>query len=90
LPAEIGRTAKIKGYAGAPLGFIAPTGTHMQTEIKLNLEIVRILEVPEMKRRLTQDGADMVASTAQEFGACLASETKRWVQVIRQAGIRAD
>jgi len=51
---------------------------------------VHILKTPEMKNRLTQDGADVIASTPQEFSAYLASETRKWEQVIKQAGIRAD
>jgi hypothetical protein len=58
LPAEIGRTSKINDNAGTPFGFFAPTGTCMQTVIKLNREIVRILEVLKMRQRLTQDDAE--------------------------------
>lgn len=81
----------VRGYDFSSwFGFFAPAGTPKETIVKLNREIVRILETPEMNRRLTQDGADVVASTPQEFGAYLASETKKWAQVIKQAGIRAD
>ena len=71
-------------------GFFAPAATPAGTVAKLNREIVNILQVPDMKQRLTQDGADVVAGTAPEFAAYLAAETKKWAQVIRQAGIRAD
>ena len=81
----------VRGYDFSSwFGFFAPAGTPTQAVIKLNREIVRILEAPEMKQRLTQDGADVVASTPQEFGAYLAAETKKWGQVIKQAAIRAD
>jgi tripartite-type tricarboxylate transporter receptor subunit TctC len=71
-------------------GFFAPAATAKDAVAKLNREIVRILETPEMKQRLTQDGADVVASTPQEFSAYLVSETKKWSRVIKQAGIRAE
>jgi tripartite-type tricarboxylate transporter receptor subunit TctC len=81
----------VRGYDFSSwFGFFAPAGTPKATVAKLNQEIVSILETPEMKQRLTQDGADVVASSAQEFGTYLASETKKWAQVIKQAGIRAD
>ena len=57
---------------------------------KAGVEIVGILQTQELRQRLTQDGADVVASTPQEFAAYLALETKKWAQVIKQAGIRAD
>jgi tripartite-type tricarboxylate transporter receptor subunit TctC len=81
----------VRGYDFSSwFGFLAPAKTPQQTITRLNQEIVQILKTPEMKQRLTQDGADVIASTPQEFGAYLASETKKWAQVIKQAGIRAD
>ena len=81
----------VRGYDFSSwFGFFAPAATLRESVVKLNREIVSILQTPEMKQRLTQDGADVVASTPQEFGAYLAAETKKWAQVIRQAGIRAD
>jgi tripartite-type tricarboxylate transporter receptor subunit TctC len=81
----------VRGYDFSSwFGFFAPDGTPMPTVSRLNREIVSILQTPEMKQRLTQDGADVVASTPPEFGAYLAAETKKWGEVIRQAGIRAD
>ncbi len=81
----------VRGYDFSSwFGFFAPAATPKEIVGKLNREIVRILKTPEMKQRLTQDGADVVASNPQEFGAYLATETKKWTQVIKQAGIRAD
>ena len=81
----------VRGYDFSSwFGFFAPAATPKETVVKLNQEIVRILNTPEMKQRLTQDGADVVASTSQEFSAYLLAETRKWAQVIKQAGIRAD
>jgi tripartite-type tricarboxylate transporter receptor subunit TctC len=81
----------VRGYDFSSwFGFFAPATARAEVVAKLNREIVQILQTPEMKQRLTQDGADVVASTPQEFGAYLAAETKKWGEVIRRAGIRAD
>ena len=81
----------VRGYDFSSwFGFFAPSATPKETIVKLNQEIVRILNTSEMKQRLTQDGADVVASTPQEFSAYLTSETKKWAKVIKEAGIRAD
>ena len=81
----------VRGYDFSSwFGFFAPGKTPKAVIAKLNQEIVHILKTPEMKHRLTQDGADVIASTPQEFSAYLASETRKWEQVIKQAGIRAD
>ena len=81
----------VRGYDFSSwFGFFAPGKTPKAVIAKLNQELVHILKTPEMKNRLTQDGADVIASTPQEFSAYLASETRKWEQVIKQAGIRAD
>lgn len=81
----------VRGYDFSSwFGFFAPGKTPKAVIAKLNQEIVHILKTPEMKNRLTQDGADVIASTPHEFSAYLASETRKWEQVIKQAGIRAD
>ena len=81
----------VRGYDFSSwFGFFAPGKTPKAVIAKLNQEIVHILKTPELKNRLTQDGADVIASTPQEFSAYLASETRKWEQVIKQAGIRAD
>jgi len=71
-------------------GFFAPAHTPQDVVLKLNREIVAILSRPDVKQRLTQDGADVVASTPKEFAAYLASETRKWAKVIKQAGLRAE
>jgi tripartite-type tricarboxylate transporter receptor subunit TctC len=81
----------VRGYDFSSwFGFFAPAGTPREIIAKLNREIVHILETPEIKQRLTRDGADVIAGTPQEFAAYLVAETKKWPQVIKQAGIRAD
>jgi len=81
----------VRGYDFSSwFGFFAPGKTPKAVIAKLNQEIVHILKTPEMKNRLTQDGADVIASTPQEFSAYLASETRKWEQVIKQAGIRLE
>jgi tripartite-type tricarboxylate transporter receptor subunit TctC len=81
----------LKGYDFTSwFGMLAPAGTPMDTVQKLNEGIVMVLKSPELKERLTRDGADIVASTALEFGAYMKSETAKWAKVIKEAGIRAE
>ena len=46
-----------------------------------------ILRTPEISARLASDGAEVVASTPEEFGAYLRAETEKWAKVIRDANI---
>lgn len=71
-------------------GWIAPAKVPKEIVVRLNREIVRILNLPEMQERLLGLGADPVGNTPQAFAAFIKSEHAKWGQVIRQAGIRAE
>jgi tripartite-type tricarboxylate transporter receptor subunit TctC len=57
---------------------------------RLNVEIVRILQSPEVKERFLKQGVDVQTSTPDQFDAFVRSEVARWAKVIKDAGIRAD
>jgi tripartite-type tricarboxylate transporter receptor subunit TctC len=83
--------AGVPGYEFSSwFGVFAPAGTPTEIVTRLNGEIVKILNTPEMKDRLSREGAEVSASTAEQFGAYLKAETTKWGKVIKQAGIRAD
>lgn len=42
---------------------------------------------PELRERLSVIGAEPVASTPEQFTAFLKSETEKWLQVVKAAGI---
>jgi tripartite-type tricarboxylate transporter receptor subunit TctC len=71
-------------------GWLAPAGTPRAIVERLNREMVKILQQPDMKDRLVGLGADPAPGTPQEFGAFIRSEHDKWAQVIRRAGIKLD
>lgn len=71
-------------------GIFAPAGTPADIVTKLNHEIVKALKSPEIDKQLTEQGADLVASTPEEFGTYLNAETAKWTKVIRAAGIQPN
>ena len=82
------------GFAGFEcvgwFGWIAPARVSPEIIVRLNREMVRILNLPEMHERLLELGADPVANSPQAFAAFIKSEHDKWARVIRQAGIRAE
>ncbi|MEO7729078.1 MAG: tripartite tricarboxylate transporter substrate binding protein [Burkholderiales bacterium] len=71
-------------------GWIAPARVPAEIVARLNREIVRILNLPEVHERLLGLGADPVANSPQAFAAFIKSEHEKWAQVIKQAQIRAE
>ena len=72
------------------IGFLAPGGTPKPVIDRLNREIVKILNSPEVKKKLEDMQFDVVATTPPQFSQWIASEIPRWGKVIRETGAKAD
>jgi len=57
---------------------------------ELNREINAALADPKLKARFADVGAEPMSMTSAEFGKLVADETKKWGQVVKFAGIKAD
>ena len=83
--------------AGVP-GFEATTwfavfttaGTPQPIVNRLNSEIVKILQAPDMRERLTSLGCDVVGNKPEELAAFLKAEMAKWGKVVRDSGARID
>ncbi len=64
-------------------GVVAPAGTPRAVILKLQKEIARILNLPDVKERLMGIGAEPVGSTSEQFGEHLKSEVAKWERVIK-------
>jgi len=83
--------AGVPGYdLSVWFGVLAPAGTPREILQRLNTEIVRILQSPEVKERFFKQGVDVQTSTPEQFDTFVRSEVGRWAKVIKEAGIRAD
>ena len=83
--------AGVPGYdLSGWVGVLAPAGTPRDILQRLNAEIVKILQSPEVKERFFKQGVDVQTSTPEQFDALVKAEVARWAKVIKDAGIRAD
>ena len=71
-------------------GVLAPTGTPEAIVQKLNAEIIKAAQLPDIRKKLEDQGVDLMLSTPQAFGALLKSETIKWAEVIRVTGVKAE
>jgi tripartite-type tricarboxylate transporter receptor subunit TctC len=71
-------------------GVLAPARTPQVIIERLNREIVKAVQLPDVRERLLSEGADPVGSSPGEFAAHIRRELARWSKVIKQAGIKAD
>ena len=71
-------------------GVVAPAGTPKDIIAKLNAEMVRIANLPDIKQRLIEMGSPPVAGTPDQFGALIRSEIPKWGKVVKQANVSLD
>jgi len=76
--------------AVAWIGFFAPGGTPKPIIDSYHKELVRILNLPDVRQRLTDIQFDIVASTPEQFAEYIRWETPRWAKVIRETGAKAN
>ena len=85
--AEVGFAA-LEG--GAWFGLMAPAGTPRAIVDWLNAESRKAFEAPEVRQRMTKQGLQLPLGTPEEFAATIATESKRWSEVIQRGGIKLE
>jgi tripartite-type tricarboxylate transporter receptor subunit TctC len=71
-------------------GVVAPKGTPAPIVSKLNAAINESLKPPEVVAALGKLGAEVRPGSPEEFGAFLAQERDKWVDVVTRTGIKAE
>lgn len=71
-------------------GFFAPARTPAAVVSRLNTDIVAVLRMPEVNKRLVGVGADVVPTTADEFGRIVRDEIQKWAKVVKASGAKAE
>jgi len=81
----------LPGYALTNwFGLLAPAATPKETVLKIHADVIRVLRDPEVKKRITDLGADVVGNSPEEFGAAMRAESAQWAEIIKAANIRAE
>ena len=75
---------------GTWFGVFAPAGTPREIVTKLNTELIRILNTPNMKERLANLGAEPMGNTPEQFAAFIKSEIPKYAKVIKASGAKVD
>ena len=71
-------------------GFLAPAGTPKEAVQVLSDAFKTVLSQPEVRNRMTDQGADPAFLGAADFARFLAEEMPRWAQTVQQSGARLD
>ena len=82
---------KLPGFeASTWYGVIAPARTPPDIVRRLGSEIIKAVEEPAVRARLTTQGIEVAGSTPEQFKTYIASETEKWAKVIKAAGVEPE
>ena len=71
-------------------GIFAPAGTPKEIVQRLNMELVKIVGMPDVRERLDMLGVEPVANTPDEFATFQRAEITKWAKVIKDANIKGN
>ena len=71
-------------------GLVAPAGTPDAIAARLNAAINDALKSPDIRAALSKFGSEPLGGTPQEFARFVASESKKWSEIIRLSGVKVD
>jgi tripartite-type tricarboxylate transporter receptor subunit TctC len=78
------------GFEAVPwFGLMAPAGTPAAIVERLHRDTVRVLALPDIRKKFDDLGLDIVGSSPVEFAALIKAEIPQWAKVIKEAGIKA-
>jgi tripartite-type tricarboxylate transporter receptor subunit TctC len=83
--------AGVPGYALTNwFGLLAPAATPKEVLAKVHADVTKILREPEIQKKISEMGADVVGNSAEEFGAAMRAESAQWADIIRSGNIKAE
>jgi len=71
-------------------GVLAPKGTPAEVVARLNEEIARVLQKPDVAKAFESQGMVPATSTPGEFGELVARDARRWADVVKKGNITAE
>ena len=72
------------------IGFFAPAGTPANVVSRINGEINRIVELPDVKDRLAQNGLTSQRNSPAEFAAFVRAEIPKFAKAVKDSGAKVD
>jgi tripartite-type tricarboxylate transporter receptor subunit TctC len=87
-------TVAESGYKGFDVstwyGIFVPTGTPKEIVARLNSEVNKLLDTPELKKAIYAQGAEPQAMTPEKFATLLQTDYRDMKDIVKQAGVTID
>lgn len=71
-------------------GVLAPANLPKPILDRLHGELVKILQQPDVHKRIVDDGSEPVGSSSEEFRSFLAADLAKWAKVVKESGAKLE
>ena len=75
---------------GSYQGVVGPAGIPRETVTKLNSELRKVLNTPEMKERFAKQGTEVRTDTPESLGKWMTTEQAKWAKVVKESGAKFE
>lgn len=83
--------AGVPGYeASSWFGLFVPVATPAPVQTRLHAALVKVLAKPDVKKRMAEQGAEVVSEQPEQFAAFIQAESLKWGKVVRASGATLD
>ncbi len=72
------------------LGLFAPIGTPAPIIARLNAEVNKVLESPDVIERVTAQGVSVAGGSSEAFAAFVRADYERWGRVVKESGVKLE
>jgi tripartite-type tricarboxylate transporter receptor subunit TctC len=81
----------LKGFnLGTWFGILVPANTPREVVVRLNTEIVKIVNAPDFKKKMEDIGADPIGNTPEQMAKQIKDDTERFAKLVKDAGVSID
>jgi tripartite-type tricarboxylate transporter receptor subunit TctC len=81
----------LKGFdIGTWFGVLAPAATPKDIVARLNLEMVKVIQSPEFRKRMDEIGAEPIGNSADQMAQQVRSETEKFSKLVRDAKVTIE
>lgn len=71
-------------------GVLVPSGTPADIVKRLNDAVAQVVQQPDVRTRLAQDGVEIQAGPPERFAAFIGQEMDKWAKAVKESGAKVD
>ena len=80
-----------KGFEAVTwFGVLGPANLPKDVVARVNAEMIKALQSPDLLKKLSGQGADVASSTPEQFGKLIQDDIARWGKIVKESGAKID